>query len=43
MKWYKPIENVKAEFKEPVQRIAMVAFAALIIAVAALFIAVGKE
>jgi hypothetical protein len=42
VKWYKPIENVKADLKEPVQRIAIVAFVALIIAVSALVIVIGK-
>jgi hypothetical protein len=43
VKWYKPISTIQNEIQEPIQRIAMVAFAALTIAVLALFIALGKE
>lgn len=43
MKWYKPIESAKLEIKEPIQRIAIVAFAALTIAMLALFVAMGKD
>lgn len=43
MKWYKPIKSIQNDFKEPIQKIAMVAFVALVIAVSALFIAIGKD
>jgi hypothetical protein len=43
VKWYKPINNIKADLKEPVQQIAVVAFLAIVIAVSALIIAIGKD
>ena len=43
MKFYRPVKTIKAELSEPVQRIAVVAFVALIIAVSALIIVIGKE
>jgi hypothetical protein len=43
MKWYKPIQTIQEDIKEPIRQVAVIAITALIIAGLALFFALGKE